>query len=233
MAAVLRMGSHGADVTKLQELLNQKLKPSPNLDPDGDFGMLTDRAVRSFQRQSKLDVDGIAGNQTWVALGGKPAGPGAPAKPATASGPEPAWMRTARAEIGQKEVKGSGANSRIIEYHASTTLKAQSDEVAWCASFVNWVLKQNGIPGTNSAAAISWATFGDATIARAGAIAVIHNAAAANSSLSRSGNHVGFLVEETTAHYVLLGGNQSDSVKLSNFPKGKWQLKGMRWPKGK
>jgi len=59
---------------------------------------------------------------------------------------------------------------------------------------------------------------------------VIYNAAAANSSLSRSGNHVGFLVEETSTHYALLGGNQSNSVKVTRFPKKKWRLKACRWP---
>jgi uncharacterized protein (TIGR02594 family) len=142
----------------------------------------------------------------------------------------PRWLEIAQNEVGQHEIAGGNHNARIIAYHASTSLKAKQDEVAWCASFVNWCLTQAGLKGTNSAAAASWASWGSACNARYGAVAVIYNAKAANSSLSTSGNHVGFLVEETATHYKLLGGNQGDQVKVSSFPKSKWKLKGYRWP---
>ncbi|HLL52836.1 MAG TPA: TIGR02594 family protein, partial [Myxococcaceae bacterium] len=145
---------------------------------------------------------------------------------------QPKWLEVARKEVGQKEVSGGGHNARIVEYHAATSLKAKDDETAWCSSFVNWCMKEAGVKGTGSAAAASWASWGTACQAQAGAIAIIYNAGAANSSLSTTGNHVGFLLEETDAHYVILGGNQGDSVKVSSFPKKKWKLKGYRWPAG-
>ncbi|RIK82104.1 MAG: TIGR02594 family protein [Planctomycetota bacterium] len=224
MPATLRRGSRGPDVVQLQKLLNQKVVPCPNLTADGDFGPRTENAVRMFQTQQRLGVDGIVGPNTWAKLqaGG---GPTSPAKPVG----EPAWMQIARREIGVRETAGAAHNPRVIEYHGATSLKATTDETAWCASFVNWCLKQAGVMGTNSAAAASFVTWGKQTAPQPGAVCVIYNAAAANSSLSRSGNHVGFLVEETPNAYVLLGGNQSDSVKISNFGKGKWRLKAMRW----
>ena len=139
-------------------------------------------------------------------------------------------MEIARAEIGTAEVAGGQHNPRIIEYHASTTLRAQSDEIAWCASFVNWVMREAGFQGTNSAAAASWIKWGTECSLREGAIVVIRNAQAAGSSLTTSGNHVGFLVEETEAHYVLLGGNQGNQVKESRFRKASWTLRASRWP---
>jgi hypothetical protein len=36
--------------------------------PDGDFGPTTEKSVRSFQSQKKLDNDGIIGSDTWTAL---------------------------------------------------------------------------------------------------------------------------------------------------------------------
>ena len=39
------------------------------LSTDGQFGAVTDHAVRSFQQQSGLAVDGIAGRQTLSELG--------------------------------------------------------------------------------------------------------------------------------------------------------------------
>ncbi len=39
---------------------------------DGIFGDRTDGAVRGFQNQSGIDVDGIVGPQTWLALTNSP-----------------------------------------------------------------------------------------------------------------------------------------------------------------
>jgi uncharacterized protein (TIGR02594 family) len=140
------------------------------------------------------------------------------------------WMAIARGELGQKEIKGAADNPRIREYHAATTLGAQPDEVAWCSSFVNWCLKQAGTKGTRSAAAASWVDWGQDAPPRRGAIVVIYNAAAANSALSRSGNHVGFLVEDVGWGWKLLGGNQGNMVRESCFSKKKWTLKAIKWP---
>ncbi|MDH4280687.1 MAG: hypothetical protein OEW83_21690 [Acidimicrobiia bacterium] len=51
------------------------------------------------------------------------------------------------------EIRGRKDNPRIIEYHASTSLKASNDGTAWCSSFVNWCVSQAWLTGTNSAAA--------------------------------------------------------------------------------
>lgn len=63
----LRRGSTGAKVRELQTLLrNQGFDPGPI---DGDFGPLTENAVRAFQRSKGLVVDGVVGVATWTALG--------------------------------------------------------------------------------------------------------------------------------------------------------------------
>ncbi len=66
----LRIGSKGKSVTDLQNMLNNKVVPSPRLKADGDFGNKTHRAVVSFQNANWLTPDGVVGKCTWNALTG-------------------------------------------------------------------------------------------------------------------------------------------------------------------
>ena len=54
---LLKLGSKGDDVVKLQHILS--------LDADGVFGPLTLKAVKKYQLQNDLVVDGIVGRNTW------------------------------------------------------------------------------------------------------------------------------------------------------------------------
>ncbi|MBD2326634.1 GH25 family lysozyme [Alkalinema sp. FACHB-956] len=62
----LRQGYEGQVVLELQKLLKGKGLDVGN--PDGDFGLKTKNAVRTFQSAQKLAVDGIVGSKTWNAL---------------------------------------------------------------------------------------------------------------------------------------------------------------------
>ena len=77
---LLKEGSSGSDVVKLQTLLNQKLNPTPALVADGRFGPRTTAAVKTFQQHhpwfqghSAKDANGEVHRKTWAALGVKPA----------------------------------------------------------------------------------------------------------------------------------------------------------------
>lgn len=66
---ILRKGSTGPQVKALQQLLRGQGYSLGLLNPfDGNFGTLTDTAVRRFQKDRKLTVDGIVGENTWNAL---------------------------------------------------------------------------------------------------------------------------------------------------------------------
>lgn len=145
---------------------------------------------------------------------------------------KPAWLEIAEKEIGVCEKKG-GESARIIEYHSATSLKAKEDEIPWCAAFVNWCLVQSDIAGTNSAAAKSFLDWGQHLEApKEGCICVVQQRQAGRDQAtgSTSGFHVAFWLGESDGRVKLLGGNQSDSVKISTFGLQSYKIAGYRWP---
>ncbi len=85
---MLRRGSKGSEVVRLQTMLNRELNLAPPLALDGDFGPKTEAAVRKFQAAHHLVVDGIVGPKTWGALHAnfrKPAPGQSPGAPPTQS----------------------------------------------------------------------------------------------------------------------------------------------------
>jgi peptidoglycan hydrolase-like protein with peptidoglycan-binding domain len=58
--SLVQMGSKGDDVRELQLMLG--------IDADGAVGSLTVTAIEDFQRQHRLSVDGVCGEDTWTAL---------------------------------------------------------------------------------------------------------------------------------------------------------------------
>jgi len=63
----LKQGSSGAHVRGLQTALNKR---SAGIAVDGDFGSVTNSAVRTYQSVNRLVVDGVAGPKTWAAAVG-------------------------------------------------------------------------------------------------------------------------------------------------------------------
>jgi peptidoglycan hydrolase-like protein with peptidoglycan-binding domain len=57
---LLKIGSQGEDVKKLQSKLGLKA--------DGDFGPVTESKVKEWQAANNLTSDGIVGDNTWEKL---------------------------------------------------------------------------------------------------------------------------------------------------------------------
>jgi uncharacterized protein (TIGR02594 family) len=136
---------------------------------------------------------------------------------------DPAWYSIAWGERGQKEHSGPGDNPRILAYQTACSYNAHDEEVPWCSSFANWVMKQAGIKGSGEASARSWLKWGKALDKpQRGAIVVLSRPGAPTNG------HVTFYVGEEGGRLKLLGGNQENQVKISYYDKSR--LLGYRWP---
>lgn len=220
--ATLKKGSRGDKVRTLQYLLNLNIDPDPNIAVDGVFGSQTETMVKRFQAAEGLEVDGIAGPSTWAELGDL----GVNEAP-QCGGAIPVWMHLAMEELrtGTREVAGARHNPRIIEYHSCTTLRADTDESAWCSSFVNWCFQRSGMASTKKANARSWLNWGtEIRTPRYGCVTVLWR-----ESPSSWKGHVGFYVSHRGSKKILLlGGNQGNAVSIAAYPAHR--LLSYRWP---
>ena len=64
----LRKGMKGKDIEAMQAILIAKGYSCGTYGTDGEFGSSTENAVRSFQTDRKISVDGIVGIKTWSEL---------------------------------------------------------------------------------------------------------------------------------------------------------------------
>lgn len=138
------------------------------------------------------------------------------------------WMAVAMREVGTKEKRGAGDNPQVVKYLKScdtrffgSAAEQNHDETSWCSCFVNWCLGQVGIAGTKHPRARSWLRWGLGRRIpgpRFGAIAVLTRSS--DHSLAETGKgHVAFLWQEIGESLYLLGGNQSDAVKIQPYKK--------------
>lgn len=135
----------------------------------------------------------------------------------------PVWLTAALGEIDQREIVGSKHSPRVLQYHATTTLRASTDEVPWCSAFVQWCIAKAGFIGTRSAAARSWLQWGrELDEPRLGCIVVFKRGAPPS-------GHVAFFIAERGESVYVLGGNQSNRVSIAAYSKR--DVLGYRWPK--
>ncbi|MEO1473564.1 MAG: CHAP domain-containing protein [Pseudomonadota bacterium] len=138
-----------------------------------------------------------------------------PSKTPGATAGEPPWMTPARAELakGVVEDKAPGGSNPIIEgYHATTSFGRNSDNHAWCASFVSFCMTESqnaDVINKNirSARAADWKNWGYSTGRPVKGSVGITKPLAAGAS-----GHVGFVVAANGETVTLLGANQTDDL---------------------
>ena len=123
--------------------------------------------------------------------------------------------KIARCEMGIKEVIGDNDNPRILEYLKTCESSLDMhDEIPWCSAFVNWVIERYGYVGTQSLSARSWMGWGTSvTEPVKGAVCILRRGS------EPWMGHVGFVAEWDADRVFILGGNQSNEVRISEYSK--------------
>lgn len=124
-------------------------------------------------------------------------------------------MEIAMSQYGVKEISGKVNNRTIVDYAKEAGFEWVNDEnTPWCSIFANWVAMKAGLPRSGKANARSWLSVGkEVTEPESGDVVVFSRG---NSELS---GHVAFYVNELDGFVNVIGGNQSDQVKISAFSK--------------
>lgn len=125
-------------------------------------------------------------------------------------------LKIALGEIGVKEYIGKKHNPRILQYFKEIGHSwVKDDEMAWCSAFANWVAKTSGLEYSGKLNARSWLTKGKAIEKPEKGDVVIFWRGHPKSWMG----HVGFYMKEDSKYIYVLGGNQSNQVKVSAYPK--------------
>jgi len=128
-------------------------------------------------------------------------------------------FKIAVAELGQKEVQGSGHNPAIVNYAREAGFDwVNDDETPWCSIFVNWVAMKAGLARSKQANARSWLLVGQNvdTSPLPGDVVIFWR----GSPASWEGHvaiFLGFSYEGTKVY--CLGGNQGNQVSISAYPR--------------
>lgn len=135
---------------------------------------------------------------------------------------------SARFDEGQQGLwRETGSNPKIVNCYKEVGFRISTDATPWCAAFAGYTLKNSGFPfiaapksGLSSLAYRGYGTSVplDPDQWRKWDIIVFSR---------KGGGHIGFIfgVNKNTNQVLVLGGNQSDNLKLSAFP-----VKGSTFP---
>jgi uncharacterized protein (TIGR02594 family) len=218
----LKRGDESEDVRRLQLFLRQK---GAELTVDSEFGPVTEDAVKAFQARRKLKVTGIVGRDEWEII--EREYEGLPSVRDYAP-----WHSVMRALTGTREIPGARSSPIIMDWvryigEEFPDLRKYSrgytnDAIPWCGLCVAYCVARAGIPPVEQYLwAQNWAKWGRPLRKPVvGAILAFKR---------RGGGHVAMFEGQTRTHYIVRGGNQSDTINVTQIPKSNLVRDGIRW----
>lgn len=134
------------------------------------------------------------------------------------------WVAEMEAVLGWHEVRDRDKLSIWLKSDGATL--GDPSKLPWCGDAVDTALEL-ALPneprpadlGKNAYWALNWSFLGKGTPPFYGAIAAFKRL---------TGGHVGFLVGEDSTHYLVLGGNQGDTISRVWIAKDR--VRAIRWP---
>lgn len=137
--------------------------------------------------------------------------------------PDP--YQIALSQYGIKETSGKEDNPEVMKYFEVIGFGHLNDETAWCSAFMNWCCFKAGLPYTKKLYAMSWVDYGaPVDQPTLGDIVVLWRGSYKFEPIPGTDipkGHVGFYIREDDRYIWILGGNQSNRVKISAYPKNK------------
>lgn len=134
------------------------------------------------------------------------------------------WVREMEMVLGWHEVKDKERLSKWLKSDGKTL--GDPTRLPWCGDAMDTALElalpdepRPGDLGKNPYWALNWSWLGKSCDPVFGAIAAFKRP---------TGGHVGVLVGQTKTHYLVLGGNQGDSVSRVLIAKDR--CRAVRWP---
>lgn len=126
--------------------------------------------------------------------------------------------------IGIQEVGGQVDNPQIMAMLKLDASWPEQDEVPWCSAFANYVCWLLRLPRSKDLRARSWLSIGKGISldeALPGDIVVLKRGSGnqPGPEVTNAPGHVGFYAGRFGSFIEVLGGNQSDTVKVSRYAK--------------
>lgn len=125
-------------------------------------------------------------------------------------------LKIAFGELGTEEIVGVKHNPEVLKYAKETKIpNINTDEVAWCSTFVNWVAWKAGLQYSGKANARSWLNVGTKVTEPEPGDVVVFWRESPQSWKGHVGIFLGFSGDKKRVY--CLGGNQGNRVSVSAY----------------